>query len=126
MALDVSQDPQTKNKMLLWSKHQQKNQLFRIKEQDGKYLILSSSGATLEVPNNSTAKGVQMYVNQPNNTPNEYWHIIPAKGEKDGFFIKSFCGKCLDVCESKTSNGTPVIQWDYNGGKNQIWYIQAV
>lgn len=78
----------------------------------------------MEVPNSSTAKGVQIYINKQNNTPNEQWQIIPAKGHKDGYFIKSFCGKCLDVCEGKAAKGTPIIQWDYNGEKNQVWFIR--
>lgn len=53
----------------------------------------------MEVPSNSTGKGVQIYVNKANGTPNEFWQIIPAKSEKNGgYYIKSFCGKCLDVC----------------------------
>ena len=130
MALDISQDPKTKGKMILWKKHGETNQKFKIMQGQGKfsgqYQITSSMGAniTMEVPSNSTAKGVQIYVNSANGTPNEFWQIIPAKSEKNGgYYIKSFCGKCLDVCEGKSADNTPVIQWDYNGGKNQIWYI---
>ena len=93
---------------------------------DGKHLIISSMGATVEVPNNSTAKGVQLYVNKPNNGLNEQWQIIPAKGHDHGYFIKSFCGKCMDVCEGKACKDAPIIQWDYNGGKNQVWYIKPL
>lgn len=32
----------------------------------------------------------------------------------------------LDVTEGKDSKGTPLIQWDYNGGKNQVWYIKPI
>ena len=130
MALDISQDPKTKGKMILWKKHGETNQKFKIMQGQGKfsgqYQITSSMGAniTMEVPSNSTAKGVQIYVNSANGTPNEFWQIIPAKSEKNGgYYIKSFCGKCLDVCEGKSAANTPIIQWDYNGGKNQIWYI---
>ena len=131
MALDVSGDPKSKGKMILWKKHGEKNQRFKIKQGTGaysnQYQIFSGMGEniTMEVPNNSTGKGVQLYVNSANGTPNEYWQIIPAKAEKNGgYYIKSFCGKCLDVCEQKTAPNTPIIQWDYNGGKNQIWYIR--
>ena len=54
MALDVSQDPEEMGKMILWSKHGEKNQRFRIRSQNGRHVIFSSLGATIEVPQNST------------------------------------------------------------------------
>ena len=72
----------------------------------------------------STQNGMQIYVSQPNNTPNEQWQIFPVEGEKHTFYIKSFCGKALDVFEGKTDNETPVIQWDFHGKKNQMWQIK--
>lgn len=47
MALDVSQDPQTMNKMILWTKHGQKNQRYKITQQNYKYIITSGNGAVL-------------------------------------------------------------------------------
>lgn len=32
-------------------------------------------------------------------------------------------GKCLDIEGGKTSAGANVLQWDNNGGTNQMWYI---
>ena len=71
--LDVSQgNDGTKFKMLLWKKHGEKNQRFRFKQVNGtKYQIFSSLGATVEVPNNSTANGMQILAGQPNNAANE-------------------------------------------------------
>jgi hypothetical protein len=31
--------------------------------------------------------------------------------------------KALDVEGQDDDNGTPVIQFDFNGGRNQIWYF---
>ena len=73
MALDVSQgNDSSKFKMLLWKKHGEKNQRFRIKPVAGtnKYQIFSNLGATVEVPNNSTSNGAQILVGQPNNAQN--------------------------------------------------------
>lgn len=49
--------------------------------------------------------------------------MVPAKGKQNAYYIKSFCGKCLDVSENTAKSGQPVIQWDYNGGNNQIWIL---
>ena len=32
-------------------------------------------------------------------------------------------GKCLDVAGKRLDNGTSVIQWSYQGGDNQKWYL---
>ena len=48
MALDVSQDPSSKNMMIIWEKNGQKNQRFKIKGHNGQYLILSEkNGGTM-------------------------------------------------------------------------------
>lgn len=52
MALDVSQGSD-KNMMILYSIHGEKNQRFRIREHNGKYLMLAFNGGTVEVPKNS-------------------------------------------------------------------------
>ena len=30
----------------------------------------------------------------------------------------------LDVNEWKDKNDTPIIQWAFNGGENQIWHLK--
>jgi Ricin-type beta-trefoil lectin domain len=32
----------------------------------------------------------------------------------------------LDIYRGNRANGTKVIQWDYHGGDNQIWYLKPV
>ncbi len=34
-------------------------------------------------------------------------------------------GKCLDVTNTSTSEGTSLIQWSCNGGTNQKWLRTA-
>ena len=80
MALDVSQGEENRNMLILWDRHGEANQRFRFKPIYGKYAIFSTNGATIEVPNGATDDGVQIYVNYPNNTPNEHWDIQPAPG----------------------------------------------
>ena len=56
--------------MLLWKKNGDKNQRFRfVNKGNGKYQILSS-GLAVEVPNNSSAIGVQLLAGPINDTPN--------------------------------------------------------
>ena len=59
-------------------------------------MIVSADGYCLEVADSSN--GTQIHAGLPNNTPNQLWDLYPAKGEKDAFYIRSFCGKALDVC----------------------------
>ena len=77
----------------------------------------------MEVPQESTENGAQIFVHYPNNTPNEHWDIQPAPERENAYYIRSFCGKSLDVFEGSTENNTPIIQWDFHGNDNQIWYI---
>lgn len=123
--LDISQgNDNTKYKLILWTRNNGNNQKFRFREVGGKYQIVSLLGACVEVPNSSGANGVQLLAGQVNNTPNEYFEIVPSNNHKGAFHFRSFCGKFLDVCEGKDSKGTPIIQWDFNGGKNQTWYLR--
>ena len=74
LALDVSGNPQSKGKMIIWKKHGENNQLFRFRHQGGnRYQIISKMGTAVEVPGNSSAKGVQIHTSGLNNSPNEFW-----------------------------------------------------
>lgn len=37
----------------------------------------------------------------------------------------SNCYSCLDVYAKSKSNAANVIQWSYNGGNNQLWYLES-
>lgn len=54
LVLDISQNPQSMNKLILWKKHGMNNQKFRIAEKDGKYMFLNYSGGVLAVSNSSS------------------------------------------------------------------------
>ena len=53
------------------------------------------------------------------------WQITRVPGEEDAYHIKSFCGKSLDLYEGSTQQNTPIIQWDFHGNDNQVWYIKS-
>lgn len=124
MALDVSQGHQNKHKMILWNKHGNQNQRWKIKEMNGKFILMSGAGGVLEVPQGSQNNGTHISVGMANNQVNEYWDIIPVQGHKHKFYIRSFCGKALDVSEGSTQPNTHIIQWDFHGGENQMWRIE--
>ena len=46
--------------------------------------------------------------------------VEKEEGSKE-YYIYTYCGKVLDVCEGKKSNGTLIIQWEFNGEENQLW-----
>lgn len=73
LVLDVSGNPQDKGKVIIWKKHGKNNQRFRFRHQNGRYQIISKTGFAVEIPGNSSAKGVQVFASQLNNAPNEYW-----------------------------------------------------
>jgi alpha-galactosidase len=42
-----------------------------------------------------------------------------------GALVSASSGRCLDVPQSSTSNGTQPVIWDCNGGTNQQWTLEA-
>lgn len=54
MSLDVSGNPSENKKLLVWEKHGKDNQLFRIRNVNGRYQIISKAGNAVEVAGNPT------------------------------------------------------------------------
>ena len=85
------------------------------------------NNGAIQVPYGSTAEGEKMLVGKPNKALNEFWELIPVEkpefSGQNAYYFRSFCGFCLDVCEGKAKKNQAIIQWKYNGNKNQIWII---
>lgn len=125
MVLEVSQNAASLNRIVLWKKNGNPLQKFKLRESNNRYFISNATaGVMIEVPNKSQAKGVNIFAGSQGNEIEKQWDFVESKNKDGSFYIKSFCGKCLDVCEQKTSNGTPIIQYNYNGDKNQIWHVK--
>lgn len=127
MVMDVSQENMSQNRLLLWKANGQANQKFVIRPAaDGKYQIFCENlGLALGVESGSRAIGSYIVASQPG----EYFQlfdIIDAKSGDGGVFIQTFCGKCLDLSEWKTDNGSEIFQYNFNNGKNQMWYLKPV
>lgn len=128
MVLDVSQSQHDHNHLIIYEFNNGANQKFYFQSIGGnKYGIFSAkTHQTVEVPNGSSQNGTRIVCSQANKQVNEFWELVPANfmGKPNAFYIKSFCGKTLDVKGGECHNEAHVIQWDYNGGNNQVWVIE--
>lgn len=99
LALDACRDNAKLNKLIIYDYHGGPNQKFMIApcENNTFAFFCTFNNGTVEVPANSNQDGAHIEVNQPNNTPNEKWTIVPVKGQAGVYEIISFCGKALDI-----------------------------
>lgn len=79
-------------------------------------LVSAASGRCLDVPNSSTANGVQPIIYDCSGRSNQQW---TANGQT----VRSL-GKCLDSPTGATA-GAKAQLWDCNGGANQQWTFNA-
>jgi hypothetical protein len=71
----------------------------------------------------------QVEVNQPNNTINEKWRIVPAQGAGSGkgyAIISAANGLALDAAGGKIQNDTKIIIYQNKDQINQTWAIAPV
>ncbi|WP_329395568.1 beta-galactosidase [Streptomyces melanogenes] len=78
------------------------------------------SGKLLDVPDWSTAYGVQLNQWGGNGGANQQWRRTTAA---DGTctLANVHSGQLVDIQGNASADGTPVIQWPANGGANQRW-----
>lgn len=69
----------------------------------------------------SAANGAKIYTAAKNNQANQLFRVDDAKPGSSDKVIYTYCGKALDVLEASKKNGARVSQYDFNGGKNQLW-----
>lgn len=123
MVLDVSKNPGDNNKLIIWQRHGMENQRFRIQYVNNRYQLMSRNGNALQPLKGQN--GAKIHANTYVNGESEFWELEPTE-RCDEYMIKSFCGKYLDVSNQKDKNGTEVIHWKKNGGKNQKWIIKPI
>lgn len=84
------------------------------------YIINQMSGLALEME--AIANGAQPKVWSFNNGANQRWWVDQ---QSDGTYKiwNQWTGKSLENASS-TTNGTPIIQWDWSGGNWQRWSLQ--
>lgn len=72
---------------------------------------------TVEGPQN----GARIFCSAKSGQPNQKFRIDESEPGSKDYVLYTYCGKVLDVAEEGKKNGTQVIQWDYHGGKNQLF-----
>jgi hypothetical protein len=74
---------------------------------------------TAEIPGN----GAQVFQTGLDNSDAQKWRFAPA-GDPHSLFdyvFNKFSGLVLDLEENRIADGTPILQYIQNGGRNQYW-----
>lgn len=123
-ALDISKANESKGQTILWDIHGGDNQMFTIEMNgQGQCQIKNKEGAYVTVEGNNSNNQAKIVGAQNQHQPGQVFELVPVQGEEETFYIKTFCGKCVDVYGHNKDNGAIVNQWEYNGGENQKWII---
>lgn len=80
----------------------------------------------VSVNNNAPTDGQFLYTSGNAAQHGQLWDFTIVKEGKNKFYIRNGFEKYLDVFEARKKKGTPVIQWAYNGNRNQQWHIIPV
>ena len=80
----------------------------------------------LTAHNNSHEKGAHLNTMFNNGLNGQQWEFTKVMYKENRYYIRNGFGMFLDVAGAKSHKGTPVIQYDFNGKKNQIWHIVPV
>lgn len=110
--------------LVIDSFHGAANQKFNIFNNNGKYAFVCLDGnLAIMLPQDSAQDGarVQADAGQHKSSFFDLTTVTNGPFAGKGFYLKTHCGKCVDVNEGRTSPGTAVIQWSYHGNSNQIW-----
>jgi lysophospholipase L1-like esterase len=85
----------------------------------GRQIVGGQSGRCVDVPNASTANGVQLQLWDCSGQANQSWTATSSRQ------LMVLGSKCLDAFNQGTANGTQVVSWDCNGQANQQWTING-
>ena len=127
--LDVSQSSDNGHDvgdLILFDDYGSENQMFSLSA-DGPDFVLKcvKSGKALEVANGEHKDGAKVIESDYKSRMEQKWRlqeIVPNSGEY--YIYNSNSGKLLDVPEEKAENHVCVIQYEFNGNKNQIWILK--
>jgi non-reducing end alpha-L-arabinofuranosidase len=82
-------------------------------------IVGGQSGRCIEVPNGSTANGIQVQLADCQGIERQRWTYTTGRQ------LQVYGNKCLDANGQGTGNGTQVIIWDCHGGTNQQWNLNG-
>ncbi|MET9228841.1 RICIN domain-containing protein [Lentzea sp. NPDC003310] len=102
-------------------------------ESDSQYgtamFVNANSGKCLDLANGSAANGAHVIQWNCHNGSNQQWDVVlPAGADPQThvwpvLFKNRATGKCLDLDNANTVNGTGFLQWDCHGNANQLFTL---
>lgn len=127
--LDVSQNSSNFGNLVLYDYNGQNNQIFKIAQvtdTNSPFYVIQSkkSNKVLTVEGYSEDNGKNIIEEAYQNKDAQKFKIREINpGE---IVLYTFCGKVIDIAGCSTKNDAAIIQWQYNGGNNQIWVLRPV
>ena len=119
--LDVCQEGEHPGSLIIWEGYAGQNQMFTLKQKGGHYFFVSKKD-NLYLTAESDDDGAKVLARPKDKyNPAQKW-MMDKRGDTE-YIIYNSNGKALDVCEGKDDNGTQIILWEENGGKNQLWTL---
>ena len=100
------------------------NQTFRVLHHNGRYAFINSDEALHVLKDDQEDGG--LICPDAGQHQSSYFEIVPVtEGQLAGqaCFLRTHCGKAIDIMGGQCNEGCEVKQWSYNGGPNQIWVI---
>ncbi|GEC10235.1 hypothetical protein SSP24_78900 [Streptomyces spinoverrucosus] len=83
-----------------------------------------ASSKMLDVENRSQQDLARVEIRPASDEFSQEW-IFRRNGNGTFQIVNSASGKCLDIYEAESGDGTPVIQYSCTGGSNQRWRVKA-
>lgn len=89
--------------------------------------VNQNGGNCMNLPNNSTANGVQLTQLGCSSGANQNFTFNPVAGSSDTYTISTMtAGKCVDVYGASTADNATIIQWTCHSNNNQRWRLVPV
>lgn len=121
MAMDSGGTFGNAAKVIQWGPNHDQNQKWQLTQNsDGSWNIISmSTWEALDCPDGTKEDGATMVQYRTHRNPNQRWWIDDMQ---DGTYkiTNQASGKVLDGGKSST-NGAPLVQWEWNGEDQQRW-----
>ena len=123
LAIDSAGNFGSGSDVIQWALNGGINQQWQLTQNsDTSWNIISlSTWEALDVPGSTTENGATMDQWQPNRYDNQRWWVDVQSDGSYKIWNKAN-SKSLDGASS-TANGSPLIQWDWNGGSQQRWIL---
>ncbi|MFI1693524.1 RICIN domain-containing protein [Streptomyces sp. NPDC020794] len=92
---------------------------------DGSFRLANvKSGKLLQSPNST--QGATLTQESDNGGDNQWWKLVPSATSGYYRLVNVRTGRCADVANASTTDGTKVIQWPVTDGSNQDWQIVSL